>query len=125
MDRKQAKELGLFLRRKRLAEGIPAHSLAEAVGVDKAQITRLEQGIVASPRADVLASIADYLDLPLADVFGLAGYTTPKGLPTFKPYMRAKYKELPDEAIEQMERFFVRLAKRHGIDGPVDGEDER
>jgi hypothetical protein len=61
----------------------------------------------------------------VADIFGLAGYTTPKQLPTFKPYLRAKYRALPDEAVEQMERFFVTLARKHGINGPVDGEDER
>jgi len=125
MDRQMAKKLGLYLRRKRLGQGVSLRELAGVVGVDKTQIMRLEQGVVASPKADVLAGIADYLDLPLADVFGFAGYTTPNQLPTFRPYLRAKYKEFPDEAVEQMERFFVRLAKKHGIEGPVDGEDER
>jgi transcriptional regulator with XRE-family HTH domain len=125
MDRDKAKELGEYLRQQREARGASARSVATVVGVDIAQIVRLEQGAVASPKADVLAAIAEYLELPLADVFGLAGYTLPKELPSFKPYLRAKYQELPDEAVDEMERFFARLAKKHGVTGPVGREDER
>jgi transcriptional regulator with XRE-family HTH domain len=125
MDRDKATELGEYLRQQREAKGVSARSLATIVGVDIAQIVRLEQGVVASPKADVLAAIAEYLDLPLADMFGLAGYTLPTELPSFKPYMRAKYREFPDDAVEELERFFTRLAKKHGVTGPVGREDER
>src|SRR5262245_57681731 len=82
MDSDKAKKLGEYLRQQREAKGVSARSVATVVGVDIAQIVRLEQGVVASPKADVLAAIVEYLNLPLADVFGLAGYTLPKELPS-------------------------------------------
>lgn len=124
MEPEQAKELGAYLRRQRESKGVSARALAAAVGVDMTQIIRLEQGGVASPKATVLGGIADRLGLPLADVFGLAGYPLPKNLPSFRPYMRAKYKELPDEAVAELEAFLTRLTKKHGLKGPRRGEDE-
>lgn len=125
MDQEQGRKLGSFLRTRREALDLTTRQLAAAVGVDKAQIIRLEQGTIASPKADMLARIAEILDVPTAEVYGLAGYTTPKDLPGFRPYMRAKYGELPDDAMAEMERIFTRLAHRHGVSGPLDGEDER
>ncbi len=125
MDTKQAEELGAFLRRERQAKGVSARALAAKVGIDMSQIVRLEQGQVASPKADVLAGIAGFLDLPLADVFGLAGYAAPQELPSFRPYLRAKYHELPPGAVAELERTFAKIAKRYGTGGPRGGEDER
>ena len=125
MDYQQGIELGAFLRHQREAKGLSTRDVAAVVGVDQAQIVRLEQGHVASPKADVLAGIADYLDLPLADVFGLAGYAAPKELPSFRPYLRAKYHNLPPNAVAELEQTFARIARKYGTTGPVDGEDER
>lgn len=48
------------------------------------------------------------------------------GLPSFVPYLRSKYRGLPDEAVDSIEKYVARLAKKHGvaIDGPAPGEDE-
>jgi transcriptional regulator with XRE-family HTH domain len=98
--------------------------LAREVGVDMAQIVRLEKGDVATPKVETLARIAKTLGLPLADVYGLAGYETTAELPSFTPYLRTKYRELPDEAVAEMEAFLDRLRAKHGLTGPVDHEDE-
>jgi transcriptional regulator with XRE-family HTH domain len=125
MDQQQSQELGHYLRTKREAAGVSLRALAGRVGVDPAQITRLERGDIASPKADLLARIASELDLPLADVFGLAGYALPTELPSFRPYLRAKYHDLPPAAVAELERVFTDIARRYGAtDGPVDGEDE-
>jgi transcriptional regulator with XRE-family HTH domain len=124
MDAEQAARLGAYLRARREAQGISTRSLAAEVGIDMAQIVRLEQGSVASPRADVLARIADTLDLPVADVLANAGYPVTTDLPSFTPYLRAKY-DLPETAVADMEKFFTRLARRHGVQGPIDREDEQ
>ena len=48
-----------------------------------------------------------------------------KELPSFRPYLRAKYHDLPPDAITELERNFADIARRYGTDGPQDGEDER
>jgi transcriptional regulator with XRE-family HTH domain len=125
MDQDQARSLGQFIRSHREAKAVSTRQLASQVNVDKSQIIRLEQGTVASPRADLLAGIATALDLDLADLYGFAGYTRPAELPTFVPYLRAKYGDLPEDAVADMERYFARLARKHGTSGPRDGEDEQ
>jgi transcriptional regulator with XRE-family HTH domain len=124
MEPKQAEDLGKYLRRQREAKGVSTRTLAAEVGIDSSRIVRLEQGQVASPRGDVLAGIADFLGLPLADVFGLAGYAAPTELPSFRPYLRVKYHELPSSAVAELERSFTEIAKRYGTGGPRRGEDE-
>lgn len=125
MDEKQAKELGAYLRKAREEAGISIRSLMARVGIDQAQIIRLEQGQVKSPRADVLGRIAEEIGLPVADVMTMAGYPTPRQLPNLRPYMRAKYRNLPLEAVDEVERFIEQLSKKHANTGPADGEDER
>src|SRR5689334_20639385 len=90
MDEKQARELGQYLKQHRESAGYSVRALAAEVGVDQAQILRLEAGQVASPKADVLGQIADLVNVPLADVYALAGYPTTRKLPNLVPYLRTK-----------------------------------
>jgi hypothetical protein len=85
----------------------------------------LEHGDILAPQPDTLKALAAALNVPVTDLFTVADWLPKNELPTFIPYMRSKYKELPEEAVEEMERFFARLAKKHGVTGPVDREDER
>lgn len=127
MDNELAKELGTFIRTARNAQGLSTRELADAVGLkNMSQVVRLEQGQIASPKADLLGRIADVLHLPVADLMALAGYPTTTALPALRPYMRAKYKDLPPEAVDEVEAFITNLQHRHGLsNGPQHGEDER
>lgn len=127
VEPKQAKELGRLLRKRRQELGLSTIQLAKQIGTTDGTITRIEQGLFTAPAPDKLSRIAEALGLSLADVFGLAEYAVPSDLPSFRPYLRAKYRGLPPEAIEQLERSFTRLAKRHGFEpaGPAAGEDEQ
>ena len=129
MDRDQAKQLGEYLRQARTAQGLSLLKLAEATGIHDVTLGRFESGAFAAPAPDKLARIAEVLELPLADVFLLADYAVPADLPSFTPYMRAKYQGLPDDAVADIERYAEELARKHGIDlaqttGPDDGQDE-
>jgi transcriptional regulator with XRE-family HTH domain len=124
MDDKQAKELGQYLRSHREAAAVSIRSLAAEIGIDQAQIIRLEQGTVAFPRADVLGRYAERVGLPVADVLTMAGYPTSRQLPNLRPYMRAKYRDLPPGAVDEVEAFIAELQQRHGHPGPSAGEDE-
>ncbi len=126
MDREQAKRLGGHLRSAREDKGYSLLRLAELTGIHDVTLGRLEAGAFAAPSADKLARIADALELPLADVYALADYAIPTDLPSFTPYLRAKYGDLPDDAVAQLERYAQRLARKHGVNlaGPADGQDE-
>ena len=103
----------------------PLWFVAALVPLVMSQIVRLEQGRVQSPKAELLAAIAEQLELPLADIFGLAGFAVPAELPSFRPYLRAKYRGLPPGAVAELERSFEAIAKKYGTGGPRDSEDER
>lgn len=126
MEPDQASDLGQFLRQRREELGLSSRQLSKQTGVNDVTIARIERGEFAAPRPDKLAKIAEALGLSLADVFARADYVTPEDLPSFVPYLRSKYRGLPDEAVESIEKYVARLAKKHGvaIDGPAPGEDE-
>lgn len=127
MDQEQARELGQRLRERREQLGLSVRELAERAETTHTTVVRLEQGAYDAPAPDKLSRIADALGLNLADVFALADYSVPSELPSFRPYLRTKYRNLPTPAVEELERSFKRIAKRHGLslDGPKPGEDEQ
>ncbi len=91
-----------------------------------ATVARIEQGQFAAPKPDKLARIAEALGLSTADVLGLAGYPVAEGLPSFQPYLRSKYRDMPREAVDDLSKAFARIVRKHGYqpDGPQAGEDE-
>ena len=126
MEPEQAKRLGQYLREARHTKDYSAFRLGELTQINDATIVRIENGHFRAPAPDKLARIADALDLPLADVFALAEYAAPTELPSFTPYLRTKYRDLPDDAYDQIEKYAARIAKKHGVvlNGPTPGEDE-
>lgn len=94
--------------------------------MNDATIVRIEQGAFAAPRPDKLSRIAEALGLSLADVFALADYAVPDDLPSFQPYLRSKYRDMPTGAVDDLNRAFERIIRKHGYqpEGPRDGEDE-
>ena len=126
MEPEQAKRLGTYLREARQVKGLSARQLGDLTDINDATIVRFENGSFTAPAPDKLARIADALDLSVADVFALAEYASPSELPSFTPYLRTKYRDLPDDAVEQIEKYVARLAKKHGVtlEGPAPGEDE-
>jgi transcriptional regulator with XRE-family HTH domain len=87
-------------------------------------MSALEAGTNLSPRPDTLKAIARVLDLPISDVFVIVDWLPEDELPTIRPYLRAKYRDLTDEAITEIEAYADRLNKRHGGTGPAEHEDE-
>jgi transcriptional regulator with XRE-family HTH domain len=57
------------LRARREAAGLTQRQLAELAGVPQTTIASLEAGAARSPRADVLASLADALGLDMAELY--------------------------------------------------------
>lgn len=126
MDEETAKALGDQLRARRQALKLTTAAVAERAGITQPTYTRIEMGQFAEPKPDKLAGIAEALGLQTADLFAAVGYTVPTDLPSFKPYMRSKYSDLPEADIEAIEQYAAKLARKHGLalDGPSPGEDE-
>ena len=118
--------LGSLLHQRRRALGLSFGRLSALAGFSVGVLHKLEhdQGGEISP--EVLQRLADALDLPTADLYAAAGFELPTELPTFSPYLRAKYHGLPVEAQAELQRSFERIADKYGYDpaGPKPGEDE-
>ena len=111
MNHQKAERLGHFLRDRRLDLGFSARHVAREVGVDDSTINRLEQGRYRAPSPAKLSRISDVLKLGLADVFALAGYATPSILPSLTNYLRLRYPELNEEAIEELQQHFATVIR--------------
>ena len=125
MTPEEAADLGNTLRDKRQQAGLSAREVARRAGVSAGTVTRIELGQIPRPQPDSLRAIAAVLDIPAADLFAATDWPSLQELPSFKPYLRAKYADLPPDAIAELENHFQAIAKQYGTDGPQDGEDER
>ena len=112
--------LGEFVRLRRQSMDLSLADAASASDLDPSYWNKLENGHYQSPAPQHLQTIARVLGVPTEDLYGLAGYDIPERLPSFQPYLRAKY-DLPPEAIADLERYFELLRNYYGIpkDRPV------
>ncbi len=124
MNPRECTRLAYLVRSHREKLGLSASEVARQAGVNVGTVTRLELKQIPNPRPDSLLAIGHVLGIPAADLFATTDWL-PKGeLPSFTPYLRAKYGDLPDEALGEVEEFFSRLRDKHGLHGPINGEDE-
>lgn len=124
MTPEEAHRLAALLRTKRQATGLNASEVARRAGVDKGTVTRIELGQIPRPRPENLRAIGDVLGIPAADLFTATDWLPDGDLPTFRPYLRSKYRELPEEAVAEIEAVFDRLARDYGSHGLINHEDE-
>lgn len=120
-------QLADAIRERRQELGLSASEVARRADVAKGTITRLELGQITSPRMDNLRSIADVLQIPLTNLLAESRVLRGSDLPTLQPYLRTKFKDMPERAVREIEEHFRDVAARHGIDintGPAPGEDE-
>jgi transcriptional regulator with XRE-family HTH domain len=112
--------LGEYIRERRVSRGYSIYDAADLSGLHPSYWSKLETGQYEAPSPKHLQVIARALGVNIEDLYSLAGYDIPERLPTFTPYLRAKY-ELPPEAIADLERFFDMLRSHYGIpkDQPV------
>jgi transcriptional regulator with XRE-family HTH domain len=112
--------LGEFVRSRRQSMNLSLADAADASDLDPSYWNKLENGHYQTPSPQNLQSIAGVLKVPTEDLYGLAGYEIPTRLPSFAPYLRAKY-DLPPEAVADLERYFELLRSYFGVpkDQPV------
>ncbi len=109
-----ASALGRTISAARHNSGLTAYEVAQQTGVvHRATIQRIESGEITRPRPETLQHIAQVLNLNIDDLLSLAGYVQLKDLPGFEPYLRAKHRDLPDEAIQQLVGHFDLIADKY------------
>lgn len=111
MPTSQARKLGALVRKARLDKGLSVRALAETLGINYSTISYLESGQIERPAAKTLQRISRALDIPMEDLYALAGYVRKEGLPEFPVYLRSKYGLTTAEASE-LEKHFRRLRER-------------
>ncbi|MCW2538727.1 MAG: putative transcriptional regulator [Frankiales bacterium] len=120
----QANAIGAIFSAQRKTLGLTTRTLSLRSGVNQATIVRLEHGEIRSPQPDTYVDLARALGIPTSDLFASAGWIPAEELPAFKPYLRAKYRDLDEQAIADLERYADQLSARHGGHGPLNNEDE-
>lgn len=121
----QAQQLGTLLRARRTALNLSLRQVAQLTGLTISTLSEIETGVNLSPLPDTLKSLARGLGLSISDLFVIADWLPADELPTLKPYLRAKYHDLDEGAITELEAYANRLIQRHGGHGPTDHEDEQ
>jgi transcriptional regulator with XRE-family HTH domain len=121
----QAMQLAGILRSRRTALGLSLRDVAASAGFNVATVFQLEAGTNLSPLPDTLRAIAEALRLNVSDIYTIAEWLPAGELPTLRPYLRAKYRGLDEQAIADIEAYANRRAQRHGGTGPLNREDEQ
>jgi transcriptional regulator with XRE-family HTH domain len=103
-------KLGEYIKAQREGLGVSQRR----VGIHHSYLARLEAGDYAQPAPAILHRIAEALDLEPEDLFALAGHTVPRELPSFAPYLRAKY-DISDQAAQELADYFRYLSERYDI----------
>src|SRR5487761_1157473 len=127
MDQEQAKRLGDYFRQRRESLGLSQRRLAIISGLNQPTVVRIEDGQFLSPGPDKLKALATALGLNLTDVWSLAGYGFDTDLPSALPFLRARYRALPDDQLNALTVDVAFILQQHGIDPynhPAPGEDE-
>lgn len=108
---RQSKKLGALVHNARSAKGVSLRTLADGVGVNFSLISYIEAGRVHRPEVRTLQRLSRALDIPLDQLYSLAGYNRPEGLPELRDYLKLKYR-LSERAIDEIENRFEQV--QHG-----------
>lgn len=102
------RQLSALLKRERERAGLTVRQLADAAGLVASTVSRLESGLIASPKPDQLQRLAQALQIDVEELYAAAGYFAPSSLPALRPYLRAKY-GLTDDIASRVEGYVEAL----------------
>jgi transcriptional regulator with XRE-family HTH domain len=99
--------------------------VALPAGLNVATLATLEAGTNLSPQPSTLRAIAGVLQLDLGQLYTELSWLPPQELPSLALYLRAKYRDLDEQAIADIQAYANQRVLRHGGTGPIDREDEQ
>lgn len=125
---KKQPALSELLLEARLASGLYIKEVAKESGVSVGSLSNLEQGKLRTTSIDRLVALADVYGIEPIALIEAAGYDLTPTLPTIHPYLRTKYRHLPNKARQEIADAFTRITQKYGIDehasSPTPGQDE-
>lgn len=104
MNPDQTVQLINLLSTKRTETGLSVAEVARRAHLDVGAVWRIEQGMIATPRAESLVAIGGVLGIPSIDLFTIVGWVRKNDLPSIRPYLRAKYADLSEDTVATIER---------------------
>jgi transcriptional regulator with XRE-family HTH domain len=116
--------LGQHIKQLRTSQGLSLREAGRRAGVDPTWWGRLEDGLYVSPDPRGISKVARALGVDAEELFVVAGLSTGHGLPSFTPYLRAKY-DLPPHAVAQLEAHFELLNEKYQSKGETDDRNHR
>jgi transcriptional regulator with XRE-family HTH domain len=123
----RAMTLGRLVSQRRAELGLSLKQLAQRSGYATGSLHNFEHDRTTRISPQRLKRLAAALEIPATDLYSAAGIELPTELPTFTPYLRARYRGLPESAQQELQRSFDRIASKYGYDpdGPRPGQDEK
>jgi transcriptional regulator with XRE-family HTH domain len=103
------------LANKRRESNLSVNEVARRADVDTGTVWRIEQGMIPTPKAESLKAIGRVLGIASIDLFAIVGWIPSDELPSIGPYLRAKYDQLPAEAVREIETNFEAVAYTYGV----------
>lgn len=112
------RQFAAFITSHREALGLSMNQLAKEISVPRSRIHYWEQGDYL-PHVEVLEPLAQALKVSFEDLFALAGYAHPEGLPSPEPYLRAKFPGISARKLGEAKRLFdqIEAAERRAKKG--------
>lgn len=104
--------LGEYVREQREQAGLSQRQLATEAGVSFSNISRLESGFHITPSVELLKSIADVLDIDLAELLAYRGIEIPGTARSLNVYLRRDY-GLPEAGVEEAEQAIQEIVKKY------------
>lgn len=108
--------LGQMIQQARLRKGVSLRNLAATTTIPKSTLNNLERGIIAQPRADIVAKIALALDDNPNEYLGALGKSVDEDFPSLDAYLRVRYHHLSPEGIADVTAYLEQVANREAID---------
>jgi len=102
------RQFARYVSSRRAALGLSQRELAERVGVTNPTIHYWESGNVL-PQATVLEPLAQALGVSYEDLFALAGYTHPEGLPEPVIYTRTLFPGVSEKRLAEAKRLYEKI----------------
>ena len=81
MTPEQTMQLMNWLANKRKESGFSVAEVGQRAGIDGGTVWRIEQGMIASPKAESLQAIGKVLGIPSTDLFAIVGWLPSGELP--------------------------------------------
>jgi len=116
MNTDQTVQLINLLSKKRTDCGLSIAEVARRAKLPVSVVWKIEQGAIASPKAESLKAIGTVLGIPLIDLFTIVGWLPSRELPTLDLYLGAKYPGLPPAGIQAIGDHAAAVVKKYGID---------